>query len=453
MPDTHALLSSLSRLSLVGPVATATVALVGAVALVVLLVAARRSSRRALGIAGAAAVAGTLGAAGVVWAVGRPLPLQLSEVGIAAVAVAVAGTCAAGAAVASRRGRPVPLSPGRVIGADGAVAVVAAAALSVTAVVVVNRDTGRYPTLGSVVGHRPPAAVQFVDFDAVPGPQHRVLSGTPVARVWRPPLRATRDGLLTHVTIPGARSGFAARPALVYLPPAYLDSPRPLLPVLVLVAGNPGKPDDWLGIGLADIVSRFAAAHQGLAPVVIVPDALGADDAVPLCLDSRLGNVQTYLAADVPAWAAENLQVDADPRAWAIGGYSYGGTCAVQLAVNRPDVYPTFLDISGQDEPSLGDHTETVAATYGGDERAFAAVSARDELTGGARPAAVGVFVAGEDDDEYRPQQQRMYAAAAAAGMDVRYYELPGPHSGRVWTPAFARELDWIAVRTGLLAP
>ncbi|MFC8936215.1 alpha/beta hydrolase-fold protein [Rhodococcus sp. NPDC057135] len=36
-----------------------------------------------------------------------------------------------------------------------------------------------------------------------------------------------------------------------------------------------------------------------------------------------------------------NLQVNPDPRAWAIGGLSYGGTCALQLATNYPQIFPT----------------------------------------------------------------------------------------------------------------
>ncbi|MGW0042661.1 alpha/beta hydrolase [Rhodococcus sp. NPDC003348] len=443
MPDIHVLLRSLSRLSLIGPTATVAVTVAATFAVLALLGLARRLPWRELRRVAVAAPLGVVMVLSAVWAAGRPLPLQLSGAGVTAVVLGVTGVCVAVATAVSAGSRRV-LVP--------AVAAFAAVTLAGSAVAVVNRDSGRYPTAGSLLGHRAPAAVRYVDFDEVPGPQQRVQAGTPVSRVWKPPLRAARDGLLTHAQIPGARSGFAARPALVYLPPAYLDSPRPLLPVLVLVAGNPGRPEDWLDMALAETVSAFAAAHDGLAPVVIVPDALGGDDALPLCLDSRLGNVETYLAVDVPEWAHTQLQVSADPRSWAIGGYSYGGTCSVQLAVNRPDVYPTFLDISGQDEPSLGDHAETVAATFGGDESAFAAVSARDELGRGAAPDIAGVFVAGADDDEYGPQQRRMYAAARAAGLDVRYYELPGPHSGDVWAPAFAGELGWIAARTHLVA-
>ncbi|TQF66493.1 esterase [Rhodococcus spelaei] len=407
-----------------------------------LAAAVGRMSLRAVAIASAAACAATVGVVVVVWAAFRPLPVQLAGRDALVVAVALLALFVAVAVAARSSGRRRTVA-----------AVLAACALCASAVGVVNRDVGRYPTLGALAGHRPPPTARLADFDAVPGPQQRVQTGSPTAAVWQSPVRRTLDGMVTHAEIPGIVSGFTARPALVYLPPAYLDTPRPLLPVLVLVAGDPGQPDDWLGNGLAETVTAFAAAHDGLAPVVVVPDALGATDAVPLCLDSRLGNVDTYLAVDVPAWVAGHLQVDDAAQARAIGGYSYGGTCAIQLATNHPDVYPTFLDMSGQDEPSLGEHAATVAATFGGDESAFATVSAREVLAKHLRPGVSGVFVVGADDDEYRPQQRRMYDAARAAGMDVRYYELPGGHSGQVWVPGFAGELDWLARRTGLLPP
>ena len=63
-----------------------------------------------------------------------------------------------------------------------------------------------------------------------------------------------------------------------------------------------------------------------------------------------------HLAQDVPAWITTHLQVDRDPTNWAIGGLSLGGTCALQMATNYTDVYPTFLDLSGDPEPTLGDH-------------------------------------------------------------------------------------------------
>jgi hypothetical protein len=109
------------------------------------------------------------------------------------------------------------------------------------------------------------------------------------------------------------------------------------------------------------------ARTPGLATIVVVADPLGSQLAQTICVDSVAGNAFTYLSVDVPTWIRSTLQVDPDPRRWAVGGRSAGGTCALQLAVNAPTVYPTFLDISGQDEPTVGTRRQTVIQFFGGD--------------------------------------------------------------------------------------
>ena len=190
--------------------------------------------------------------------------------------------------------------------------------------------------------------------------------GRALSTVWRPPAGMPSIGAVSEVVIPTDLVPLP-RPVSVVVPtPAYLATPRARLPVLVLISGQPGTPRDWLEGGrLVPMMNSFAAAHAGLAPVVVMPDALGASLANPLCLDSRLGRAATYLAVDVPAWVRTHLQVDPDPRVWAVGGLSAGGTCALQLATTLPQVYPTFVDISGQAEPTLGDRARTVAAAFG----------------------------------------------------------------------------------------
>lgn len=278
--------------------------------------------------------------------------------------------------------------------------------------------------------------------------------GEPLWESWSPPADMPTHGAVTEVHIPATHSGFSARPAWIYLPPAYLTARRPQLPVLMLLSGQPGSPRDWLDGGLlVQQMDRWAAAHHGLAPVVVIPDSLGALTDNPLCMDSRLGRVDTYLARDVPDWILSSLQVDPVTAHWAVGGFSAGGTCALQLAVAHPDLFPTFLDESGQREPTLGGHARTVAATFGGDEAAFDAVDPLHELARRRYPASAGAVVVGAQDGDYRPQARVVTAAARAAGMSVRYLELPGTHNWPFWRAAFARELPWLAVRMGLVAP
>lgn len=258
---------------------------------------------------------------------------------------------------------------------------------------------------------------------------------------------------MTSAVIPGPLSGFSARPAAVYLPPAYFSDPRPRLPVVVLLAGQPGDPDDWVGAGkLATVMDRFAVQHDGLAPVVVVADATGSRFADPLCVDGPRGNAATYLVKDLPHWVAQHLTVDSDPQAWAIAGASYGGTCALQLGTNHPEVYPTFLDISGSSEPTLGTRDRTVKEAFGGSDAAFTRVNPIDLMRGRSFRGSAARFVAGAGDRDARNDAHRVLAAATGSGMATRYDEVPGSHDWRCFTAALALELPWLAQRTGLVA-
>jgi S-formylglutathione hydrolase FrmB len=358
------------------------------------------------------------------------------------------GACAAGAvaavalAVVGARGGA---RPGRVIAA--ATVVVLAAACGV------NVYYGEFPTPRTALGLGYPDQTDLV---AVPGKAQRLVAAAdgPLDRVWSPPAGMPGAGQVSEVVIPAPVSGFAARSGWVYLPPAYLSGVRAQLPVLVLLPGQPGDPRDWLDGGrLAERMDRYAAAHHGLAPVVVLPDDLGSEFANPLCLDSQLGNAATYLAVDVPTWIRRTLQVDPDPARWAIGGLSHGGTCALQMALTAPQVYPTFLDISGQDEPSLGTRADTVHAAFGvgpAAEAAFHAVNPLDLLRTRRYLQTAGQLVAGADDTEFRPQADRVAAALRSAGVPATLTVLPGAHTWDVWGPGLEAELPWLGTRLGL---
>jgi S-formylglutathione hydrolase FrmB len=290
----------------------------------------------------------------------------------------------------------------------------------------VNAYYGQYPTVRGAIGAPPRNQTTFAQAT----------------------IRASGAGRIAGVEIPGTASGFRARTGLVYVPPAYARQPPP---VLVLLAGQPGSPQDLFAAGrMSDVLDGYARRHGGRAPVVVVPDDLGATMANPLCLDSRLGRVATYLARDVPDWIRRNLTVDPDPAHWAIGGYSHGGTCALQLAVGHPTVYPTFVDVSGQREPTLGNRDKTVQAAFGGDTAAYRRVNPLDVLKRKRFPQVYGVVVAGTGDRDYLPQQREVHKACRAAGMTVEWVELPGGHNWAVWGPGLATGLDRIAGRLGL---
>jgi len=275
--------------------------------------------------------------------------------------------------------------------------------------------------------------------------------GQTLENIWHPRSGMPQTGAVYQATIPGVRSRFAARPGYLYLPPAYLARPRPQLPVLVLLAGQPGDPRAWLDSGqIQAMMDRFAKRHNGLAPVVVMPDDLGSEFANPLCLNSRLGDVQTYLTVDVPNWIASHLQVRPPDRGWAIGGFSQGGTCAIQLSTQAPQLYRFFVDISGQAGPTLGSRQLTISKAFGGDAAAFARVDPIVVLARTRFPRSAGIFVGGADDRVYTPQQQIMYRAARHAGMNVTFMELPAGHDWRVWRGGLEHNVAWLASRLGI---
>lgn len=334
--------------------------------------------------------------------------------------------------------------------------VVAAGLLATASVVVIcaaggiNAVYDAYPTVGTVFGH---TDYRVVPFDATLAPQPAAGERPPLSE-WVPPADLPRTGAVTKTAIPGVVSGFSARQARIYLPPAYFADPRPDLPVLVMLAGQPGSTEDWLvGGRLAETMDAYASEHRGLAPIAVLADSTGGLLNNPLCVDSPAGNAATYLGVDVPNWIRGHLQVDPDPRAWAVGGLSYGGTCALQLATTRPEVYPTFLDMSGQAAPAVEDRDSTIRKFFGGDAEAYARNNPADLLARNRYPDSAGAFVVGRDDPESRAAMEQLSVAARAAGMDVHLTEVPGRHNFDVWAAGLEKELPWLGRRLGLEAP
>ncbi|MFE0460967.1 alpha/beta hydrolase [Kitasatospora sp. NPDC058965] len=313
----------------------------------------------------------------------------------------------------------------------------------------VNRIYDQYPTLRVLLApwfeHTPTLSTSKAKATVAVPP------GKVLAEVWHPPAGMPAKGTVAKTPLPGVKSGFQARDAYVYLPPAYQTDPRPLLPVLVLLSGQPGGPEDWVTTGdLAGIMDRFAAQHHGLAPIVVAADAAGSTFGNTLCMDSKIAKAQTYLAQDVPDWIHAHLQTATGRGATAIGGVSYGGTCSIQLGVNAPQVYGSLLDISGQDEPTLGSHQETVDQAFGGDEAAFDAVDPLHVMARQRFPDTNAAFVAGKSDGEYGPQNQKVYQAALAAGMKATWSTVPGGHDWNVFRAGVSTQLPWLATATGL---
>jgi S-formylglutathione hydrolase FrmB len=263
------------------------------------------------------------------------------------------------------------------------------------------------------------------------------------------------SGVVGTVTIPASSSGFKARPAFVYLPAAALVDRPPILPVVEMLSGQPGSPSDVFTSGrLAKILDAYAAAHHGLAPIIVVPDQLGAPGKNPMCVDSPLGNAATYLTVDVPAWIRSHLTVASAPAGWAIAGFSEGGTCSIQLGAAHPELYGTIFDISGELKPKSGSPAHTIQTGFGGSAEAYAAAAPTAVLAAHAPYSALHIiFAVGADDARYLAWTHIIEAAARRAGATTDIIVSPGTaHDWHTVIYAWTHALPIIAASTGLPA-
>lgn len=310
--------------------------------------------------------------------------------------------------------------------AAGAVLLAAASAAAT-----VNSFVGYYPTVGAAFGE---------------------LTGQPVpAQVSPGQLSAvdpsTRNGRVLPVDIPDTYSHFTHREEFVYLPPAWFRPGRKeQFPVIEMIGAEFSTPENWIragdAIGTADL---FAHQHHGRAPILVFADASGGFTVDTECVDGPHGNSEDHLVRDVPAYLAAHFGVA--PTGWAVAGWSMGGTCAVDLAVEHPDVYSRFLDISGDLGPNIGSQANTITALYGGSRAAWAA---HDPLTVLAHHPRYhggmwGVFADGTLEHRTTRAAYRLAAACRADGIDAQVVVQPGGHNWQFGAQEFAEQMPRIA--------
>ncbi|MGZ4662831.1 MAG: alpha/beta hydrolase-fold protein [Arthrobacter sp.] len=313
----------------------------------------------------------------------------------------------------------------------------------------VNAYFGLNHTVSDIMGT---AVARIQPLDSAFTRQPRDPAGMPLAD-WTAPAEMPDGDILGTAVIPGAASGFSSREAYIYLPPAYQVTPRPALPVLVLFSGQPGGPSDWLtGGALRSRLDRFAAAHHGVAPVVVVVDPNGSATANTLCMDSRIAKSDTFLSQDVPRWISQTLDVDTNHRRWAAGGFSFGATCAMQMGTRHPDIYHSVLAFSSEREPTLAkERKKTIEAAFGDDVAAFEAQTPLNVMKTRQYPGNAIYFGAGATDPEFVAYMGELSGAAREAGFDVEAEQIPNAgHSWETASRGLTRALDFMAGRWGI---
>lgn len=298
------------------------------------------------------------------------------------------------------------------------VAIVAIPACIAAGGVMINRDVAYYPRFGDVFGD---TGVTTLALDA-DGQAAQAL------KHWTAPADMPATGTVGTVTIPGTVSHWKGRAAWVYLPPAARVAHPPRLPVVVAFSGQPGGPSDlFLAGNLQQPLDALAAEHHGIAPIVVVPDQLGSYNVNPMCINSKTGNVATYVTVDVRDWILHHLPVSTARREWTVAGFSEGGTCAVQFGTEDPAIFGSYIAVSPELGPFNGTLARTVKQGWNGEVRGY-----RE-----AQPIAVmqrtkryedtfAIYSVGALDRRYGLDAGLLAAESRKVGMKVAYRELTG---------------------------
>ncbi len=314
----------------------------------------------------------------------------------------------------------------------------AAALLAVPLLVVcgleqVNEFYGYVPTFGDLIGAPLPGQVTLKDVMHMVQPIRHGRFATVTVGV-------PAEGVLIGVTQPAPVSRFRHRATYVWLPPAWFENPRPKLPAMMLLEGSPGSPDNWLRVVRAmDVATAWARHHQGIAPIMVIPDSNGKFLGDSECVNGSAGPADTYLTTDVVNWATRNFDIGS----WATVGLSEGGTCAIDLALLHPHLFHAFADFSGDLDPNLGTRTNTIKILYHGHAREWVAHDPMHLMATHRYPGLRGWFAAGRNDSK-RVVARELAGAARRDGIAVELHITPGNHNFYFWKRAFAAAYPWL---------
>jgi enterochelin esterase-like enzyme len=219
-----------------------------------------------------------------------------------------------------------------------------------------------------------------------------------------------------------------------------------------MMMGQPGDPEaSFIGA----VLDEFAAEHDGLAPIALVVDQLGDPTQDPLCLDTDMGAVETYLMQDVVPWARANLNVLQGRQYTTVAGYSNGGQCAAYFGAKYPEVFGNLLAISPDEYAGAEQSDDVLRSVFNGDQFAYDAVKPANIMAAKAPyPDTTAIFTAGENDPGFAPGAQRLADAAQAAGMATTFFLVPDADHGVSGLNGGLEEgFDVLYPRLGLAAP
>jgi putative tributyrin esterase len=230
------------------------------------------------------------------------------------------------------------------------------------------------------------------------------------------------------------------RSVRVYLPPSY-DRPGSATrryPVIYLLHGWPGGDGNWLGHGRAAVtLDTLIARHRIPEVIAVMPNGNGVGLlGRSLYLNSYDGRFRMadWIVRDVVGWADSALRTRAAPQNRAIVGLSDGGTAALNLCFQHPDVFGACGGESGQYRMK---HDVGLRRIVGAEPGARELLAANSPTVYAHRMASrlrqlVIYFDCGRRDPELGHARE-LHAVLDSLAVPHTYREFPGHHGWGYW--------------------
>jgi enterochelin esterase-like enzyme len=220
-------------------------------------------------------------------------------------------------------------------------------------VAAVNKFYDYYQTWGGMVNDLTGQGASSIPKYAAPGAGTNKQFDKNIGRVTSKAEDA-QVGYLFQTSVTGLHSHLT-RDVYVYLPPQYFQKryAHYKFPVIELLHGSPGDPQAWVDV--MSVIPTFLsllATHPADSAVLVMPDTDGGLQYELQCLNDP-GGIQdmTFVDRDVPEAIARIARVQPPGRAWGVAGYSEGGYCAANIAVQDPAGYGAAGVMSGYFAP------------------------------------------------------------------------------------------------------
>jgi enterochelin esterase-like enzyme len=252
-------------------------------------------------------------------------------------------------------------------------------------------------------------------------------------------LLAAIAGATQRLTMPAPSLHQASRDVRVYLPPSYFrpEAADRRYPVVYLLHGWPGGAGNWFGSGRAAQTADEMIGGRLIPELILIcPDGSRGLLGRSLYINSYDGSsrMADFIVHDVVDWADSTFRTRPGPGGRALVGLSDGGSAAVNLTFQHPDVFGACGSLSGEfrleKEAGMG-------GAIGPEPGATRLLEENSPALYASRMAArlrglVIYFDCGVSDDPIGDNRD-FHALLLRLGVPHTYREFPGSHSWGYW--------------------